>query len=104
MQELANPREENLPSVLVEYRWFVLKDKAIYHYLNMFADKGHVLYGECWCPISLEGDVRKIMESMETKHPNLPKGELKNHNGPEEFPHDAIPPSYFNLNEFTTSF
>ena len=104
LQELANPREENLPSVLVEYRWFVLKDKAIYHYLNMFADKGSVLYGECWCPISLEGDVRKIMASMETAYPNLPKGELKNHSGPEEFPHDAIPPSYFNLNEFTSSF
>lgn len=36
LENLAKPRDLSDLSLITEYKWFVLKDKAIYHYLNMF--------------------------------------------------------------------
>ena len=63
-----------------------------------------MFYGECWCPLSLLGAVRTSMSEMDFLFPNLAKGELKEYDAPGKWPKDKTPPSYFNLNEFTTSF
>jgi hypothetical protein len=74
LQNLATPRHPASPSPICEYRLSVLRDKAIYHYLNMFQFRSKMFYGECWCPISMENEVRRTMAAMEGAYPHLPRG------------------------------
>jgi len=45
---------------------FVLKDKAIYHALNMFTERGGFFYGSCWCALEQEDEVRDALEVLQS--------------------------------------
>jgi hypothetical protein len=47
------------PSLISELKWYILKEKAIYHNMNCFVQKGNVYHGECWIPVSMEYTVRE---------------------------------------------
>ena len=92
LRKLATPRGESPCSLIEEYRLFVLKEKSIYHNLNMFTLKGNMYYGNCWCP---KADEQRILHALSS-------GYLKEVEG--GFPPNQHPPTYFKLNEFTTPF
>ena len=92
LRKLANPRGESTCSLIEEYRLFILKEKTIYHNLNMFTLRGNMFYGNCWCPKS---DEARILHA-------LSEGFLKEVDG--GFPANQTPPTYFRLNDFTTPF
>jgi V-type H+-transporting ATPase subunit a len=79
-------------SLIEELRLFILKEKTIYHNLNMFTLKGNMFYGNCWCP---KADEQKILQALSS-------GYLKEVEG--GFPPNQKPPTYFKLNDFTTPF
>jgi V-type H+-transporting ATPase subunit a len=104
LEGLARQRVLGGPSVIEEYRWFILKEKAIYHHLNMFRLRSRIFTGECWCPVSMEEMIRDQLHELETTYANLPPGQLKPYDGPDKFPRDAKPPTFFRLNDFTAPF
>jgi V-type H+-transporting ATPase subunit a len=82
----------------------MLKEKTIYHHLNMFRLKSRIFTGECWCPVSMEDRVRGKLKQLELAYVNLPSGQLKPYEGPGSWPKGSKPPTYFRLNEFTAPF
>lgn len=92
LRKLASPRGESPCSLIEEYRLFILKEKTIYHNLNMFTLKGNMFYGNCWCPKS---DEQRILHALSS-------GYLKEVEG--GFPANQMPPTYFRLNDFTAPF
>lgn len=92
LRKLATPRGESPCSLIEELRLFILKEKSIYHSLNMFSLKGNMFYGSCWCPKS---DEQRILHALSA-------GFLKEIEG--GFPHNQKPPTYFRLNDFTQPF
>ena len=92
LRKLATPRAESACSVIEEHRLFILKEKSIYHHLNMFNLRGNMFYGNCWCPKSDESRILKALSA----------GYLKEVEG--GFPANQTPPTFFRLNDFTAPF
>lgn len=81
-------------SRIEKLRRFIVKEKSIYHTMNMFLEKGGFYYASGWIPVSQELEVRAVFASKES-------GELHRQSA---FPSDQDPPTYFRLNDFTTPF
>jgi V-type H+-transporting ATPase subunit a len=100
LNELAAVEHFGSCSVIEEYRLFVLKEKAIYHNLNMFQLKNHIFYGNCWLPLSDEPFVSRALADL--GRTGLSSGQLRRVDSPP--PDGAVPPTYFRLNAFTWAF
>ncbi|CAG9314003.1 unnamed protein product [Blepharisma stoltei] len=102
LQKLASTKHsENPCSLIEEQRLFIIKEKAIYHNLNMFTIQNNIFYGNCWCPKSQEQSVIGILNEF-ARQPGFASGQLREVEG--GFPEDQIPPTYFKLNDFTIPF
>lgn len=102
LQKLASPRHsDSLSSLIEEQRLFIVKEKAIYHNLNLFTIQNNIFYGNCWCPKSQEQTVISILNEF-ARQPGFASGQLREVEG--GFPTDQIPPTYFRLNDFTAPF
>jgi len=82
------------------WSWIVLREKAIYHSLNMFkADVAGMLRGEGWIPTDNWNELRGVVE---TAHSNMDMG-MPSHvdRVPQPWP---TPPTHFVTNKFTYAY
>mmetsp|Transcript_18523 Transcript_18523/g.45893 ORF Transcript_18523/g.45893 Transcript_18523/m.45893 type:complete len:894 (+) Transcript_18523:181-2862(+) len=82
------------------WSWIVLREKAIYHTLNMFkADVAGMLRGEGWVPTENLNELRSVVE---TAHSNMDMG-MPSHvdRVPQPWP---TPPTHFVTNKFTYAY
>lgn len=101
LRRLAAPRTETSRcSLIEEYRLFVSKEKSIYNTLNMFTAHQNVFYGQCWCPISRENDVFAVLNAIARDNIEISGGQLQR----TQVPPKTMPPTFFNLNDFTSPF
>ena len=77
----AKPFTPGGPSWINVLKWFVLKEKSIYHTLNQLKMMSNVFHGECWIPVELEEEVRETLSKLTNSNPNLPPSQLKNYEG-----------------------
>eukprot|EP00744_Colponema_vietnamica_P001013 GILI01001737.1.p1 GENE.GILI01001737.1~~GILI01001737.1.p1 ORF type:complete len:847 (+),score=304.50 GILI01001737.1:163-2703(+) len=87
------------PSIIEDWKWTVMKEKSIYHTLNMFVyHKGH-LRGECWCPAPDHERVAVALNRMNNRYGNtqLPASIYKKRM-------HSQPPTHFRLSDFTWAF
>lgn len=112
-QELVDSRTVLLKNQDMRYRlcckiarhrerwsWIVLREKAIYHTLNMFkADVAGMLRGEGWVPTENLDDLRGVVERA---HSNMDLG-MPSHvdRVPQPWP---TPPTHFVTNKFTYAY
>jgi len=82
------------------WSWIVLREKAIYHSLNMFkADVAGMLRGEGWVPTENMAELREVIERA---HSNMDMG-MPSHvdHVPQPWP---TPPTHFVTNKFTFAY
>mmetsp|Transcript_16413 Transcript_16413/g.37733 ORF Transcript_16413/g.37733 Transcript_16413/m.37733 type:complete len:883 (+) Transcript_16413:175-2823(+) len=82
------------------WSWIVLREKAIYHSLNMFkADVAGMLRGEGWVPTENMSELREVVERA---HSNMDMG-MPSHvdHVPQPWP---TPPTHFVTNKFTYAY
>jgi len=112
-QELVDSRTVLLKNQDMRYRlcctisqhrerwsWIVLREKAIYHSLNMFkADVAGMLRGEGWVATDSMNELRDVVE---TAHSNMDMG-MPSHvdHVPQPWP---TPPTHFVTNKFTYAY
>ena len=101
LEAFSQPRAPGVAySYVSELKLFLLKEKSIYHNLNMFKAQSALLHGRCWCPADRERDVNKKILELKQKKPYLSACDFKNIGLPEE----AKPPTLFRTNGFTLVF
>jgi V-type H+-transporting ATPase subunit a len=82
------------------WTWIVLREKAIYHSLNMFkADVSGMLRGEGW---AVAENLHEVREAVERAHSNMDSG-MPSHldRVPQPWP---TPPTHFVTNKFTYAY
>lgn len=93
-----NRVENTDASALIIYKWFVIREKALYENLNKLKMGDSLLVGLFWCPVSqtrsILDEVQKIKENRNISGPQMWKREG----------HGIVPPSYFKTNDFTLAF
>jgi V-type H+-transporting ATPase subunit a len=93
-----NRMENTDTSVIQLYKWFVIKEKALYESLNKLKMGDRLLVGLFWCPSSqtkfVSEEIQRIKENRNISGPQMWKREG----------HGIIPPTYFKTNEFTEPF
>lgn len=93
-----NSMEDTDVSVMKIYKWFIAKEKLLYSNLNMLKSGDKLLIGLFWLPDSNKEDLHKKINDIR---------EDRNISGPQIWrreKHKINPPTYFRLNEFTSSF
>ena len=60
-----NQGDENV-SVLEIYMWFVAKEKAIYHALNMMRSRTSTYIGFMWAPLEKEAAIKEHLANFHT--------------------------------------
>lgn len=101
----ADPRQQNGASILNEYKWFVCKEKCLYHNLNFFQLRTNIFYGDCWLPTKKEESIHDALNKISRKNPQLPAGNLrmiKTFKG--KTTGAARPPTHYEVNEFIHPF
>ena len=94
----VNHTEHSDASAIQLYKWFVIKEKALYENLNKLKKGDKLLVGLFWCPVSqtkfISDEVQRIKENRNISGPQMWKREN----------HGISPPTYFKTNEFTETF
>ena len=93
-----NKMQDTETSVIQLYKWFVIKEKALYENLNKLKMGDRLLVGLFWCPTSqtryVGDEIQRIKENRNISGPQMWKREN----------HGIVPPSFFRTNEFTEPF
>ncbi|CAE7320441.1 VHA-a3 [Symbiodinium sp. CCMP2592] len=96
---LLEPTGRGRDSLIEEWRLFCVKEKAIYHTLNLFEGNMN-LRASCWYPAAEEDNIRALC----TQHFASQRG----HSSAVLMPHRSPPrkqaPTYIRVNEFTSIF
>jgi len=87
-------------SMIENLRLYILKEKTIYHNLNMLKLQNTIYHGNCWCPLEFEAKVRSTLETLQKRKPYIAGAEFQTAQRPE----DSTPPTFFRTNEFTAPF
>lgn len=87
-------------SMIESLRLFILREKAIYHNLNMLKLQNTIYHGNCWCPLDAESLVKTELENLPKNKPHVAKPEFQF----AEPPKDSHPPTHFRTNDFTAPF
>lgn len=97
----ANPRKIEIPySYIEEIRLFLKKEKCLYHSLNMLKLQGVVLHGFCWCPIDSIDEVKKTIQDLIRRKPDIAGVEFT-----QITDHiNSVPPTRFRTNDITGPF
>lgn len=100
LEAFSQPRDVNRQYSLVEeYRLFILKEKAIYHNLNMLRVQGNIYQGNFWAPVELKPEIQDKIKELRT---------VKQIAGCEidepQVPKNQKPPTYIKTNDFTWAF
>ena len=59
-----NKLGDNEFSLLKVYKWFILKERAIYTELNKLKDGDKILMGLFWCPLYLKEDFERNLNNL----------------------------------------
>ena len=86
-----NQGDENV-SVLEIYMWFVAKEKAIYHALNMMRSRTSTYIGFMWAPLEKEAAIKEHLANFHTT-------EFNKWRTNEEEAHKITPPTHFKGND-----
>jgi V-type H+-transporting ATPase subunit a len=93
-----NRAENTEASAIQIYKWFVIKEKALYENLNKLKMGDKLLFGLFWCPQDqtkhIKDEIQRIKQDRNITGPQLWMREG----------HGITPPSYFKTNEFTAPF
>ncbi len=93
-----NRMENTSTSVIQLYKWFVIKEKALYENLNKLKMGSRLLVGLFWCPTSqtryVSDEIQRIKQDRNISGPQMWKREG----------HGITPPTYVKTNEFTSVF
>ena len=93
-----NRADNTETSAIQIYKWFVLKEKALYENLNKLKMGDRLLVGLFWCPVSqtkfISDEIQRIKQDRNVNGPQMWRREG----------HGVVPPSYFKTNEFTEPF
>lgn len=101
LDTFANPRHPSETWSMIEsFRLFVLKEKAIYHNLNMLKPQNTVFYGNLWCPFYYEDIVKTSLDNLSKVKPHLTRPEFEFAEKPEH----CQPPTFFRTNDFSAPF
>lgn len=96
--ESINRAENTDASAIQIYKWFVIKEKALYENLNRLKMGDKLLVGLFWCPTSqtrhISDEIQRIKQDRNINGPQMWRREA----------HGITPPSYFKTNEFTEPF
>jgi V-type H+-transporting ATPase subunit a len=79
-------------SALEVYKWFVAKEKTLYHSLNNMKPGASAYIGFFWSPIADEGQIREVLQ-------HYPTTDFKRFSN-----HTIKPPTYIKSNDFTFAF
>lgn len=94
----VNTLEESDLSAIQIYKWFIVKEIALYKALNTLRASDSMLIGLFWAPTSevnnIFSKINDIKEDRNIIGPQMWKREN----------HRILPPTYFKLNEFTEPF
>jgi len=100
LEVFSQPREaRGKYSLIEEYRLFALKEKTIYHTLNMLKVQGTIFHGNCWCPVDTAEQVKNTIHELMKKKPDIAGCEFVQ---VKDYP--KKPPTRFRTNEFTMPF
>jgi V-type H+-transporting ATPase subunit a len=104
---VAGP-EGNGNSLIEEWRQFCVREKNIWHTLNMFEGDGVTLRCDCWFPLQQEDVIRRALLPMnsgqgqvEAQLSDSVQAMLLTDSSHHE---DHVPPTYLRSNEFTAIF
>ena len=97
--ETINRLEDNNDVSLIQvYKWFLLKEKGLYHTLNKLKRGERLFVGLFWVPVSLVEKVKgKILEIKADRNIDGPQMWLRAQQ-------NIKPPTFFRINEFTWAF
>lgn len=62
--EINKIGSESHYSTIQIYKWFILKEKAIYSTLNMLKNGEKILIGMFWCPTKLMPKMNEMMSAI----------------------------------------
>ena len=101
LEGLAQPRKSGGGwSRIEDYRLFLVKEKAVYHNLNMLELQNTVFHGACWCPEASEETVRQTLMGLSGRRAHVAGAQFQR----TEPPTKKSPPTYIRTNEFTAPF
>jgi V-type H+-transporting ATPase subunit a len=89
---------ESEASILENYRWFITKEKSLYHTLNQLKLENMLFKGLCWCPLNRESEIQEVMQNLQQSR-NIIGPRLKRIDK-----HDLTPPTNFRSNDFLRPF
>lgn len=87
-------------SYLEEIKLFVLKEKTIYHNMNLLKLQSNIYSGFCWLPRDSEEGVNRSLQELMRRKPNIVGCQITEQKRPKH----ADPPTHFRTNDFTTPF
>ena len=77
-----------------------MKEKDIYHHMNLLKLENTILHGHCWMPEEKENEVMEVLQNLGKKYNNVSGAQLQK----LDFPQKGKPPTYYKLNVFTAPF
>jgi len=79
---------------------FILKEKTLYHNLNMLRPQNVLNIGNCWCPLDKVGDVQNAIQRLSRRKGDIGSCEFREIRIPE----GVSPPTHFKTNSVTFVF
>ncbi|CAI2384126.1 unnamed protein product [Moneuplotes crassus] len=93
-----NKMNNTVSSTIQLYKWFIVKEKALYNNLNKLKMGSNLLVGLFWCATSQKQQVSdKVSQISQNRNISSPQIAIR-----EE--HGLVPPTYVKTNEFTFIF
>jgi V-type H+-transporting ATPase subunit a len=67
-------RKTNNCSYIEELKLYILREKSIYHAMNMLKIQNNIFHGHVWVPDLYKDKVYQCIQDTNKKYPNLPGG------------------------------
>lgn len=101
LHHFATPGNESYTYSHIEgLRLFILKEKALYHNLNMLQPQAALVRGNCWCPMDRVQEVIGTLGELRRRKGDMAGCEFKQ----VPIPKGISPPTHFKTNDFTFVF
>ena len=69
-------------------------------YIIISSHRNSIFHGYLWIPLCMENQVMRCLQDLRIKYPSLPGGQIQKTDNTNKL----LPPTYFHLNEFTSTF
>jgi V-type H+-transporting ATPase subunit a len=98
LQDIASPLPGTKVSRLVYQMWYLTKEKALYHKMNMLRRENQLVRAICWCPVESVSQVAVLLTRLQTDRHGLVAKFMKLDD------HGLVPPTYLPVNDFTWAY